>query len=95
VHSAKSGVAHFACDSEPECLAAVRELLLYLPQNNTEISPALESSDAHDRQDEKLLEVVPDNPNKPYDMHNVIKHVVDDGAFLEVHERFAQNILVG
>jgi len=73
----------------------VRELLLYLPQNNTEISPALESSDAHDRQDEKLLEVVPDNPNKPYDMHNVIKHVVDDGAFLEVHERFAQNILVG
>ncbi len=95
VHSSKSGVAHFASDSEPECLAAVRELLRYLPQNNTELSPALESSDPHDRQDDALLEVVPDNPNKPYDMRDVIGHVVDDGTFLEVHERFAQNILVG
>ena len=95
VHSSKSGVAHFASDSEPECLAAVRELMLYLPQNNTERSPTLESSDPHDRQDEELLEVVPDNPNKPYDMRDVIGRVVDDGAFLEVHERFAQNILVG
>ena len=95
VHSSKSGVAHFACDSEPECLAAVRELLLYLPQNNTELSPALDSSDPHDRKDDELLEVVPDNPNKPYDMRDVITRVVDDGAFLEVHQRFAQNILVG
>jgi propionyl-CoA carboxylase beta chain len=95
VHSSKSGVAHFATDSEPECLAAVRELMLYLPQNNTELSPTLQSSDPHDRQNEDLLEVVPDNPNKPYDMRNVISHVVDDGAFLEVHERFAQNMLVG
>ncbi len=95
VHSCKSGVAHFACDSEPECLAAVRELLLYLPQNNTELSAALESSDPHDRQDDELLEVVPDNPSKPYDMRDVITRVVDDGAFLEVHQWFAQNILVG
>jgi propionyl-CoA carboxylase beta chain len=95
VHSSKSGVAHFASASEPECLAAVRELLLYLPQNNTELSPTLESSDPHDRQNEDLLEVVPDNPNKPYDMRDVISRVVDDGAFLEVHERFAQNMLVG
>ena len=95
VHSCKSGVAHFACDSEPECLAAVRELLLYLPQNNTELSAALESSDPHDRQDDKLLEIVPDNPSKPYDMCDVITRLVDDGTFLEVHQRFAQNILVG
>ncbi len=95
VHSSKSGVAHFACDSEPECLAAVRELLRYLPQNNTELSAATESSDPHDRQDDELLEVVPDSPNKPYDMRDVISRVVDDGAFLEVHERFAPNILVG
>ena len=95
VHSCKSGVAHFACDSEPECLAAVRELLLYLPQNNTELSAALESSDPHDRQDDELLEVVPDNPSKPYDMRDVITRVVDGGTFLEVHQRFAQNLLVG
>jgi propionyl-CoA carboxylase beta chain len=95
VHSSKSGVAHFACDSEPECLAAVRELLQYLPQNNTELSVANGSSDPHDRQDDELLDVVPDSPNKPYDMRDVITRVVDDGAFLEVHERFAPNILVG
>ena len=95
VHSCKSGVAHFACDSEPECLAAVRELLLYLPQNNTELSAALESSDPHDREDDELLEVVPDNPSKPYDMRDVITRVVDGGTFLEVHQRFAQNLLVG
>jgi propionyl-CoA carboxylase beta chain len=95
VHSSKSGVAHFACDSEPQCLAAVRELLHYLPQNNTELSASLDLSDPHDRQDEALLEVVPDNPNKSYDMRDVISRVVDDGTFLEVHERFAQNILVG
>ena len=95
VHSSKSGVAHFAHDSEPECLAAVRNLLPYLPQNNTEVSPTLESSDPHDRRDEELLEIIPDNPNKPYDMRDVIVRVVDDGAFLQVHEKFAQNILVG
>jgi propionyl-CoA carboxylase beta chain len=95
VHSSKSGVAHFAHDSEPECLAAVRQLLPYLPQNNTEVSPTLESSDPHDRRDEELLEVVPDNPNKPYNMRDIIARVVDDGAFLEVHEKFARNILVG
>ena len=89
VHSCKSGVAHFACDSEPECLAAVRELLLYLPQNNTELSASLESSDPHDRQDDELLEVIQDNPSKPYDMRDVITRVVDGGTFLEVHQRFA------
>ena len=95
VHASKSGVAHFACDSEPECLASVRELFHFIPQNNTEVPPARESADPPDRQDEKLLEVVPDNPNRPYDMRDVITHVVDDGTFYEVHRQFAGNILVG
>jgi len=95
VHASTSGVAHFAHDSEPECLASVRELVRYLPQNNTELPPARESDDPHDRRDEKLLEVVPDNPNQPYDMRDVIRHVVDGGNFYEVHAQFAPNILVG
>ncbi len=95
VHASTSGVAHFACDSEPECLASVRELVRYLPQNNTEVPAQLDGSDPHDRQDEKLLEVVPDNSNRPYDMRDVITRVVDHGTFYEVHEQFAANILVG
>jgi propionyl-CoA carboxylase beta chain len=95
VHASTSGVAHFACDSEPECLASVRELFRYLPQNNRELPPAREPADPHDRQNEILLEVVPDNPNRPYDMHDVIRHVVDGGVFYEVHAQFARNILVG
>ncbi len=95
VHASRSGVAHFAHDSEPESLAAVRELMRYLPQNNTEVPPAGTSDDPHDRQDERLLEIVPDNPNKPYDMRDVIRAVVDDGRFVEVHADFAANLLVG
>jgi propionyl-CoA carboxylase beta chain len=95
VHASTSGVAHFACDSEPQCLGSVRELFRYIPQNNRELPPTREALDPHDRQDESLLEVVPDNPNQPYDMHDVIRHVVDDGTFYEVHARFARNILVG
>jgi propionyl-CoA carboxylase beta chain len=95
IHASKSGVAHFACDSEPQCLASVRDLFHYIPQNNTEVPRDRESADPADRQDEKLLEIVPDNPNQPYDMHDVIEAVVDDGTFYEVHEKFAGNILVG
>jgi len=95
VHASKSGVAHFACDSEPECLSSVRDLFRFIPQNNQELPSSPESTDPHDRRDEKLLEVVPDNANQPYDMHDVLKHVVDDGDFYEVHERFAGNIIVG
>ncbi len=95
VHASKSGVAHFAYDSEPECLAAVRELFHFIPQNNTELPPGRNGTDPHDRQDENLREVVPDNPNRPYDMRDVINAVVDDGSFYEVHARFAENILVG
>jgi propionyl-CoA carboxylase beta chain len=95
VHASKSGVAHFAYDSEPEVLAAVRALLGFLPQNNAENAPRGGLDDAPERQEEKLLEVVPDNPNKPYDMHEVVRAVVDHGEFFEVHAAFAQNIVVG
>jgi len=95
VHASKSGVAHFACESEPECLASVRELLSYIPQNNRELPAPVEAADPPDRRDEKLLELVPDNPNRPYDMRDVIAHIVDDRTFYEIHARFAGNILVG
>jgi len=95
VHASKSGVAHFAFDNEPQCLAAVRELMEYLPQNNTDLPPARPTSDPAERRDERLLAIVPDNPNRPYDMHDVVRHVVDDGVFYEVHAQFAPNILVG
>jgi len=95
VHASVSGVAHFACESEPECLASVRELMGYLPQNNTELPPILESSDSFDRRDDELLAIVPDNPNQPYDMREVIKCVVDESDLYEIHALFAQNIIVG
>jgi len=95
VHASISGVAHFAYDSEPECLAAVRDLMVFLPQNNTEVPQSRATDDPPDRRDEKLLEVVPDNSNKPYDMHEVIGAVVDDREFYEVHRAFAQNLIVG
>ncbi len=95
VHASKSGVAQFAFDSEPECLAAVRQLMAFLPQNNTERPPSRESTDPSDRRDEKLLEILPDNPSHSYDMREVIHAVVDDGEFFEVHRDFARNILTG
>jgi len=94
VHASVSGVAHFACNSEPECLASVRELMGYLPQNNTELPPILESSDSFNRRDDKLLGIVPDNSNQPYDMREVIRCVVDEGDLYEIHAQFAQNIIV-
>ena len=95
IHASKSGVAHFAHDSEPEALAAVRELMRFLPQNNTDQPPQLPTDDSPDRRDEKLLEIVPDNPNHPYDMREVITCITDDGEFMEVHAGFAGNILTG
>lgn len=95
VHASESGVAQFAFDSEPECLAAVRQLMVFLPQNNTEKPPSRDSADPSDRQDEKLLEIIPDNPSQSYDMRDVLKAVVDDGEFFEVHRDFARNILTG
>ena len=95
VHAGTSGVAHFAHDSELEALEAIRTLFDYIPQNNREDPPLLESSDPADRQDESLLDIVPDEPNKPYDIHDVIRRVVDDGDFYEVHADYAGNIVVG
>jgi propionyl-CoA carboxylase beta chain len=95
VHAGTSGVAHFACDSEPECLESIRRLLSFLPQNNREDPPLRETADPADRADQELLAIVPDEPSRPYDMHEVIRRVVDDGEFYEVHRHFAGNILVG
>jgi propionyl-CoA carboxylase beta chain len=95
VHASTSGVAHFACDTEMECLQSVRRLLRYLPQNNREDPPRRETDDPADRADEELLGIVPDEPSRPYDMLDVIRRVVDDGEFYEVHRDYAQNIIVG
>ena len=94
-HASVSGVAHFAMDSEPACIQAIRELFRFVPSNNVETPPRGAGTDPRDRRDAALLEVVPDNPNKPYDMHDIIKRIVDDGEFYEVHRDYAQNILCG
>ncbi|MFY9489052.1 MAG: acyl-CoA carboxylase subunit beta [Solirubrobacterales bacterium] len=94
-HSTKSGVAHFASNSEEECLEDVRYLMSFMPQNNLELPPRVECTDPADRMDLSLDTVVPDNPNKPYDMREVVKRIVDDEDFFEVHEHFAKNIIIG
>ncbi len=94
-HSTKSGVAHFACENEVDCLQKIRKLMSYIPSNNREESPKIECKDDPNRRDESLKRIVPDNPNKPYDMKEIIKTVVDDNEFFEVHENYAQNIIVG
>jgi len=95
VHAGVSGVAHFAHDSELESLEAIRTLFRYIPQNNREEGPTRPTDDPSDRADESLLSVVPDEPTKPYDILDVIRPIVDDGEFYEVHAQFAQNIVVG
>jgi propionyl-CoA carboxylase beta chain len=94
-HNTKSGVAHFAADDEESCLEDARYLFSFLPQNNLEMPPRVQPSDDPERMDLELDTVVPDNPNKPYDMRNVVQHIVDDGEFFEVHEHYAKNIIVG
>ena len=94
-HNTKSGVAHFASDSEVECMELVKKLLNYVPQNNLEDPPAIECTDDPRREDAELDEIVPESPTKPYDMSEIIRKVADDGEFLEVHEHFARNIIVG
>src|ERR687885_323993 len=94
-HNTKSGVAHFAADDEEACLGDVRYLLSFLPQNNLEVPPRVEPYDDPDRTEADLATIVPDDPSKPYDMRDVVAHVVDDGEFFEVHEHFARNIVVG
>jgi propionyl-CoA carboxylase beta chain len=95
VHGSVSGVAHFVHDSEMQCLADIRRLMGFIPGNNLDSPPVRQSDDPPDRRDEALLTLVPDNPNKPYDMHDVIRRVVDDGELLEVHRDFATNLIVG
>jgi acetyl-CoA carboxylase carboxyltransferase component len=95
VHASKSGVAHFVADDETQSLMMVRELLSYLPQNNMEDAPFIPSTDDPLRADEELDSIVPVDPNKPYDIKDVIEKVVDDGIFFEVHENYAANIVVG
>src|SRR4051794_12136950 len=91
-HAARSGVAHFLAPDEEACLDDARYLLSFLPQNNVAPPPYAAPSDAVDREDPELDTLVPDNPNKPYDIKDVITRVVDDGEFLEVHERWAENL---
>jgi propionyl-CoA carboxylase beta chain len=94
-HSEISGVAHFAHDSEPACIQAIRDLFRYIPSNNVDDPPNGGSADPRDRRDETLLDIVPDNPNKPYDMHEVIRRVIDDGTFYVVQPDYANNIICG
>lgn len=94
-HASRSGVAHFAMDNEIECLREVRRLMSFLPSNNRDSGPSLSTLDSPDRIAPALDSIIPDNPNKPYDMHDVIREIVDDGDFLEVHKDFATNILCG
>jgi propionyl-CoA carboxylase beta chain len=94
-HNEKSGVAHFAADSEEAALALTRDLLGFLPQNNLEDPPRRETEDSPNRMEEALNTIVPENPNKPYDIKEIVRLVVDEGVFLEVHEHFAPNIVVG
>jgi len=95
VHGETSGIAHGVFPTEPECLAAIRELTGFLPANNLDPPPARATADPDDRRDESLLGVIPDAPATPYDMHDVIRPVVDDGRFFEIQSGYAQNIVVG
>jgi propionyl-CoA carboxylase beta chain len=95
VHSEESGVAHFAYDNDEECLEEVRRLLSFLPQNNGDDAPYLPLMDPVDRTVPELREIVPEEPSKPYDMKDVIRRVVDQGEFMEVHRDYAKNIVVG
>jgi propionyl-CoA carboxylase beta chain len=94
-HNVKSGVAHFAVADDRECLALIRELLGYLPGNNVDDPPRRDSGDPRDREDPALDRLVPVEPTQPYDMLDLIHSVADGGEFLEVHQHFARNIIVG
>jgi propionyl-CoA carboxylase beta chain len=94
-HAAKSGVSHFTVANDAACLAAIRELLSFLPSNNLDDPPNRASDDPVDREEPSLDELIPVDPNKPYDIKRLISGVVDDGRFFEVHAAYARNIVVG
>jgi len=95
VHASKSGVAHFKASTEEDAIGVIRDLLSYLPSNNMEEPPFVPTNDPIDRCEDSLNEIIPDSPNAPYDMYQVIGAIVDDGKFLEVHKDYAKNIIVG
>jgi propionyl-CoA carboxylase beta chain len=94
-HNAKSGVAHFAADSDEHALRITRELLSFMPSNNMDDPPFVPTDDPSDRKEQSLNSVVPEHSNQPYDIRDIIRPVVDDGYFFEVHEHYAPNIVVG
>jgi len=94
-HNTRSGVASRAGDDEDACIEDIRTLMSYIPSNNMEDPPFVATADPADRMDEDLVDLVPVDPNKPYDMRDVIGHVVDDGEFFEIHPHFGRNIVVG
>ena len=94
-HGSKSGVAHFVAANEYECMDRIRRLLSFIPQNNAQQPPVVATGDDPDRMDNKLIDVIPENPLHPYDMHEIITSIVDGRDFFEVHELFAPNIIVG
>jgi propionyl-CoA carboxylase beta chain len=94
-HNATSGVAHFIARDDADCLALIRELLSFMPENNQEDPPRVASRDPAERRDEVIDSLVPVEPDKPYDIKEIITRVVDDGYFMEVHEHFAKNLVVG
>ncbi len=93
-HNEKSGVAHFACESDQDAIDQIKKLLSYLPSNNMEDPPVIDTGDDPGRQDPELDSIIPDNPNRFYDMKNVIRSIVDNGEFFEPHQYFAANIIV-
>lgn len=95
IHATKSGVSHFVAENEEEGMQIIRKLLSYLPSNNMEDAPFSECEDPIDRLEDSLNYIIPDNPNKPYDVKDIINGFVDNGEFLEVHKHFAPNIVVG
>ena len=94
-HASKSGVAHFIAKNEYECMDKIKKLLSFIPQNNTEEPPLIESTDDVNRIDPNIINILPENPYEQYDMTQIIKSLVDNGEFFEIHELFAENILVG
>lgn len=95
VHNSTSGVAHFAAQDDKDCILLIKELLTFLPSNNMEDPPRISTDDPIERREKSLRGIVPENPNKPYDIKDVIRLIVDDGYFFEVQEHFAQNIIIG
>jgi acetyl-CoA carboxylase carboxyltransferase component len=94
-HNTKSGVAHFMVEDDEACLASIRRLLTFLPQNNVDDAPRASANDPADRMEARLGEIIPSEPNKPYDVKEIIRLVVDEADFLEVHQHYAPNIVVG